>query len=839
MRKTLLTLLTITSVAVGAQNPIIRDQYTADPTARVFNGRMYLYPSHDIVSPVEPEKKWFSMEDYHVFSSDNLTDWTDHGVIVTQNKVPWVQRDSYAMWAPDCVEKDGRYYFYFPAAPRGKERKGFGVGVAVAQHPEGPFMPMWRPIEGLHGIDPCVLIDPQDGKAYIYWAGMGMWMARLKDNMMELDSEPQQVQKLPEGFKEGPFVFSHGGKYYYTFPWVRDSTETLAYAMGDSPMGPFEFKGVIMDESPVACWTNHHSIVEYCGQWYLFYHHNDYSPNFDKLRSARCDRLYFNADGTIQKVTPTLRGVGVSQARSRLQIDRYSRIAGGADIAFLDTTNYFLGWKTVFPKRGAAVEYDDVDFGTEAVKEAVVRVNTTRPATIRLSAQLTGATTQSWTADLKIPATRGWQVVRLKLKNAPMGINNIKTELIKGTNVEIDYIGFDMLPWEQGAFVTGQYRNLFAEMGYAQADIDAKLQSAFDGLFFGPNKVYFEVGDDMAYISDIKNHDVRTEGMSYGMMIAVQWDKKDIFDRLWRWAKRYMQHQQGPRKGYFRWSCKTDGTPNSQGAASDGELYFVTSLIFASNLWGNDTGINYLAEAQNILDCSMQKTGMTDVAPLINIEHKLITFTPDPHGGQFTDPSYHIPAFYEVWAKYADDGRSQFWLDCAKASREYLHKSIHPVTGLNPDYNNYDGSLMRRGGVLGDAFRYDSWRVPMNIALDYSWSCADRQWQQQYANRIQAFLYSQGIDSFVDQYNIDGSQPADILEAGGYKKLRHSVGFVATSAAASLAATDVKAHEFIDRLWNSRHEPYEDGYFDAYYDGLVRLFAMMHLSGRYRVIEKK
>ena len=666
-----------------------------------------------------------------------------------------------------------------------------------------------------------------------------MWMARLKDNMMELDSEPQQVQKLPEGFKEGPFVFSHGGKYYYTFPWVRDSTETLAYAMGDSPMGPFEFKGVIMDESPVACWTNHHSIVEYCGQWYLFYHHNDYSPNFDKLRSARCDRLYFNADGTIQKVTPTLRGVGVSQARSRLQIDRYSRIAGGADIAFLDTTNYFLGWKTVFPKRGAAVEYDDVDFGTEAVKEAVVRVNTTRPATIRLSAQLAGATTQSWTADLKIPATRGWQVVRLKLKNAPMGINNIKTELIKGTNVEIDYIGFDMLPWEQGAFVTGQYRNLFAEMGYAQADIDAKLQSAFDGLFFGPNTVYFEVGDVMAYISDIKNHDVRTEGMSYGMMIAVQWDKKDIFDRLWRWAKRYMQHQQGPRKGYFRWSCKTDGTPNSQGAASDGELYFVTSLIFASNLWGNDTGINYLAEAQNILDCSMQKTGMTDVAPLINIEHKLITFTPDPHGGQFTDPSYHIPAFYEVWAKYADDGRSQFWRDCAKASREYLHKSSHPVTGLNPDYNNYDGSLMRRGGVLGDAFRYDSWRVPMNIALDYSWSCADRQWQQQYANRIQAFLYSQGIDSFVDQYNIDGSQPADILEAGGYKKLRHSVGFVATSAAASLAATDVKAHEFIDRLWNSRHEPYEDGYFDAYYDGLVRLFAMMHLSGRYRVIEKK
>ena len=342
----------------------------------------------------------------------------------------------------------------------------------------------------------------------------------------------------------------------------------------------------------------------------------------------------------------------------------------------------------------------------------------------------------------------------------------------------------------------------------------------------------------MAYISDIKNHDVRTEGMSYGMMIAVQWDKKDIFDRLWRWSKKYMQHQSGQRKGYFRWSCKTDGKPNAQGAASDGELYFITSLIFASNRWGNDTGINYLAEAQNILNCSMEKTGMSDASPLINIEHKLITFTPDPWGGQFTDPSYHIPVFYEIWAKYANDGREQFWLDCAKASREYLHKSIHPVTGLNPDYSNYDGTLMHRGGVLGDAFRYDSWRVPMNIAMDYSWSCADREWQQQYANRIQDFLYSKGIDTFLDQYNIDGTEPDDILEAGGYKKLRHSVGFVATSAAASLAATHVKSRDFIERLWNSKHEPYDDGYFDAYYDGLVRLFALMHLSGRYRIIEK-
>lgn len=401
---------------------------------------------------------------------------------------------------------------------------------------------------------------------------------------------------------------------------------------------------------------------------------------------------------------------------------------------------------------------------------------------------------------------------------------------------EIERLGEERLPYTKGAFATRRYRNLFAELGYKQKDIDKKLKSVFESVFYGPDKVYFEVGDSMAYISDIKNHDVRTEGMSYGLMIAVQFDRKDIFDRLWRWGKKYMQHQEGLLKGYFAWSCKTDGTRNAQGPASDGELYYVTSLIFASNRWGNSTGINYLAEAQNILDCSMQKIGMERVAPLINLEHQLITFTPDPFGGRFTDPSYHVPAFYEVWARWAEDGRSEFWRACARKSREYLHKSIHPVTGLNPDYNNYDGTLLGSKRVIGDAFRFDSWRVPMNIALDYSWACADRKWQQEYGNKIQNFFYSQGIDSFVDQYNVDGTTVTELLGAGGYKKLRHSLGLVATTAAVSLVCTHDKSREFVDRLWNVKHVPYDDGYFDAYYDGLLRLFAFMHLSGNYRII---
>ena len=828
MKKIISLAVCASFLAANAQNPIIHDQFTADPTARVFNGKVYLYPSHDIHSPIDRLKEWFCMADYHVFSSDNLVDWKDHGVILTQNKIPWVEPDSYAMWAPDCVEKDGRYYFYFPAAPKGQE-KGFNIGVAIAESPEGPFMPMPFPIKGVMGIDPCVLID-DDGSSYIYWSGMGMRGAKLKDNMMELDSEPVMIQEIPKGFTEGPFVFKRNGKYYYTFPWVKDKTETLAYCMGDSPLGPFEFKGIIMDESPVGCWTNHHSIVERDGQWYLFYHHNDYSPEMDKRRSARIDSLTFNPDGTIQKVTPTLRGVGISDARKRIQIDRYSRMSPkGVTLDFLNPADKFEGWKVTLKNKGAWVDYDRVDFGSRPVEEVTVRVKAPKGAKLAVSAGKDGKKI----TDISVPRAAGWQEVRVPVAYSPTGVADLRLSLLNGNGVEVDWIGFDALPWTAGAFSTGKGRNVFAELGHSQKEIDAKLQEVFDGVFRGPNKVYFEVGDSMGYVSDLKNHDVRTEGMSYGLMAAVQFGEKDIFDRLWRWSKKYMQHHDGSHDGYFAWSCKIDGTRNANGPASDGELYFITSLIFASNLWGNDTGIDYLAEAQRILNKSMEKAGMDRVAPLVNLENRLITFTPDSWGGRYTDPSYHVPAFYEVWANWANDGRSAFWRDCAKKSREYLHKAVHPETGLNPDYSNYDGSPLNNGRLIGDAFRFDSWRVPMNVALDYSWSNSDPDWQRDYANRIQNFFYSQGIDDFVDQYNIDGSQVKEILPAGEHRALRHSVGLVSTLGAASLAADHPKAREFAARVWDSRHEPYDDGYFDAYYDGLLRLFAFMHLSGRY------
>lgn len=393
-----------------------------------------------------------------------------------------------------------------------------------------------------------------------------------------------------------------------------------------------------------------------------------------------------------------------------------------------------------------------------------------------------------------------------------------------------------MKPWEKGAWITGKYRNVFQEAGYKQNEIDAKLDKAYYDVFEGPNRIYFEVGDSMAYISDLKNHDARTEGLSYGMMIAVQLNKKDIFDRLWRWTKKNMQHQGGPRDAYFAWSVNPKSCKhNSEGSASDGELYFITDLLFASNRWGNNTGINYYAEARRILDAMWSKDGSDGIRNLINVEHKQITFVPDNYGYTFTDPSYHLPAFYEIWAEYATDGREQFYRDCADTARVFLHRACHPVTGLNTDYTEFSG-VPHSTPWMPAAFRYDSWRVPMNIAMDYSWFAKDKDWQQDYTLRFQNFLNNKGIDHYEDQFNLDGSRPAFILQAGGKKTLRHSLGLVATAASTSIMGTQCKSWKFVDALWNAKLEPYPDGYFDPYYDGLLYLFSIMHLSGKYQII---
>ena len=433
------TLLLLNSLV--AQNPIIRDQFTADPSARVFNGKVYLYPSHDIPAPKEfVRKDWFCMQDYHAFSSSNLTDWTDHGVILSQNRVNWVDSTSFSMWAPDCIARNGKYYFYFPAIARGSDGRSFGIGVAVADNPTGPFMPQPEPIKNVRGIDPCPFID-KDGQTYIYYSMGNLFAAKLKDNMLELDADPQVVGDLPkDGLKEGPYLFERNGIYYMTYPHVQNKIERLEYAMSNNPMGPFKVTGVIMEESPTGCWTNHHSIIEFNNQWYLFYHHNDFSPKFDKNRSVRVDSLFFNPDGTIRKVVPTFRGTGVTDALKKIEIDRYSQISKyGVSVTFLDTLNTFNGWKTILDKQNAWIQYNTVDLGNKKLKSVRVKAMSESGGTLQIRIDKADGILL---AEAKIAKGTGWNSVEARLSNYQKGIHNLIVALKDNNPVEVDWIQF-------------------------------------------------------------------------------------------------------------------------------------------------------------------------------------------------------------------------------------------------------------------------------------------------------------------------------------------------------------------------------------------------------------
>jgi hypothetical protein len=420
-------------------NPLITDQFTADPTARVFEGRVYVYPSHDIREPAgyTGRPNWFVMEDYHVFSSANLTDWTDHGVILTQKDVPWADPAGFAMWAPDCVFKDGKYYFYFPAKAKDGSRR---IGVAVADSPAGPFTPQTNYMEGVFGIDPGVFID-KDGGAYMYWGLKdALVMAKLKPDMLEIDGAPVPIDNLPKkGLQEGPFVFERKGVYYLTYPHVANKIERIEYATGSSPLGPFKWAGVLLDESESGCWTDHQSMVEYQGQWYLFYHDRDLSPAFDKRRAIRADKMYFEDDGSIRKVVPTLRGIGQVDAYSEIQADRYSARSGDAVAAsFLDAANPHAGWKVTLAAAQSWVRFNDVQFGFGRQKTVEARAKSDGKGTLEIRQ---GSETGPIIGRVEIVGGE-WTVVKARVKRVRPGAHDLFVTQTGAGSVEVDWVKF-------------------------------------------------------------------------------------------------------------------------------------------------------------------------------------------------------------------------------------------------------------------------------------------------------------------------------------------------------------------------------------------------------------
>jgi oligosaccharide reducing-end xylanase len=377
-----------------------------------------------------------------------------------------------------------------------------------------------------------------------------------------------------------------------------------------------------------------------------------------------------------------------------------------------------------------------------------------------------------------------------------------------------------------GAFDSGEYRNLFGEyLGKSDAELQAKIDAAWDQLFYGDDytqRVYYPVGEDMAYIEDIGNSDVRSEGMSYGMMIAVQLDKQEEFDRLWKWTKTYMYQVDGPYRGYFAWHCTREGEQLDANPASDGEEWFVMALLFASSRWGDGEGIfEYRTQANEILHTMLHKEedGSELATNLFDLEHKQVVFVPrlGPMSN-FSDPSYHLPAYYELWARWAEED-NEFWSDAAQVSREYFRKAAHPQTGLMPDYANFDGTP--RGSDDHKDFRFDAWRTLSNVAVDHAWFAADP-WQVEQSNRVLDFLASQGQDSYPNQYALDGTPLSS----------DHSTGLVAMAAVAALAADRDTGEPFVQALWDS---PVPSGQW-RYYDGMLYMLGLLHVSGQFKIL---
>ena len=422
-----------------ATNPLIMDQFTADPTARVFEGKIYVYPSHDMkeARAARGGQGWFAMEDYHVFSSENLTDWTDHGVICNQTDVPWLNgRKGNDMWAPDCVFKNGTYYFYFPVGRR--------IGIATSEKPYGPWKVLDQPVTGAGGIDPCVLID-DDGTSYLFTGGGGISVGKLKDNMVELEDRMQRIADLPRpGLIEGPFVFKRNGTYYLTYPHAvtinGHEAERLEYSISTNALGPYTWVGIITDQNESGCWTEHHSIVEYKGQWYLFYHDKQLSPDFDKNRSIRADYLHFNDDGTIQKVIPTLRGVGNVDAKSKIQIDRYSAVSPeGTSESFLNEANTFEGWK-ISLNGNAWVQFDRVDFGSGDLKSVNARAVSSTGGTVEIHLDKADG---PLVAKVEIGKGDEWGIGQSKLASVPTGIHDLVITQSGDNKVDLDWVSFE------------------------------------------------------------------------------------------------------------------------------------------------------------------------------------------------------------------------------------------------------------------------------------------------------------------------------------------------------------------------------------------------------------
>ena len=372
----------------------------------------------------------------------------------------------------------------------------------------------------------------------------------------------------------------------------------------------------------------------------------------------------------------------------------------------------------------------------------------------------------------------------------------------------------------EGAVKTGKYPNYLAEIGIGEEEAQRRIRQAFETIFFDPEENFCHHTDEDAWcMVDTGNIDARTEGMSYGMMMCVQMNRKDIFDRLWTFSDRYMRQREGIYRGYFAWSVQLDGKHNAEGPAPDGEEYFAMALLMASARWGDGEGIfNYGEQAREILRHAVHQHEMVPGGqPMWEPENKLIRFVPEM---KISDPSYHLPHFYELFSLKADETDRAFWKQAAEASRRYLVRSAHPETGLSPEYADYDGKtvlLFRKPWV----YYSDAYRVAENIALDHVWFGAHPE-EDSVLTRMQDFFAKQDL-SDLRAYELNGTlQPEPAM---------HPTAVLAVLGAASIASRSEHRERFL-RIFSET--PLRKG-IRRYYDNCLYFFCLLMLTGNYKI----
>jgi oligosaccharide reducing-end xylanase len=386
--------------------------------------------------------------------------------------------------------------------------------------------------------------------------------------------------------------------------------------------------------------------------------------------------------------------------------------------------------------------------------------------------------------------------------------------------------------------------NLFTELlNTPVAEVDQKVITAVNRVFgIGTDeqtqppsedgfRIYYELPQDrsMAYIWAVDSNDIRSEGMSYGMMIALQMDMQQQFDALWKFARTFMQYPANSDvtawRYYFRWqgSVNTSNPQNWQvnygattGPAPDGEEYFAAALYLANRRWGSDGAVNYLQDAQNLSRAMLNNQSAGGRTPVINAGSNMIVFFPSGNSANFSDPSYHLPAFYEIFASDGPQEDANRWRQVADVSRGYFVSSAHPTTGLHPDYANFNGTP----NAGSPTFRYDAWRVVMNMGVDYSWFSNDARLQTQ-VNKYHSFFSTRIVEGNVTNqtFNLDGSGAA----GGG------STALTATLAAGALASSADNRADYVDNLWKVEQQ---SGFY-RYYQETVYLLGLLATAGLY------